>query len=88
MHTAYTFVSRSQGFTARSSQVVSLPASSEQAVSMRVEEGAALDYNRNYSLDGQGPDCEIEPEVINSNRRKRDIGVSIFQRLSSQNYYV
>ncbi|KAG1738676.1 uncharacterized protein EDB91DRAFT_1237718 [Suillus paluster] len=41
---------------------------------MRVEEGAALDYNRNYSLDKQEPDCEIEPEVTNNNRWKRNIG--------------
>ncbi|KAG1851314.1 hypothetical protein DFJ58DRAFT_842202 [Suillus subalutaceus] len=37
---------------------------------MRVEEGAALDY----SLDGQEPDCDIKPEVTNSNRRKCNIG--------------
>lgn len=81
VHTAYTFISRDRGVTARSSHILSLPTSSEQLVSTREEEGAALDYDGHYSLDGQEFDFEIEAEVTNHNRRKRTAGVSIFQWL-------
>lgn len=76
VHTAYSFVSRSQGFTARSSPILSLQSSSEQPVSVRVEEGATLDCD--YSLEGQEPDFEIEAGAADSNRRKRTAGVSNF----------
>ncbi|KAG1870583.1 hypothetical protein DFJ58DRAFT_852169 [Suillus subalutaceus] len=74
VHAVYTFVSQSQGFTARSSHVLSLPASSEQLVSMRLEEEAGLDYDGHYSPEGQEPGLEIEAEAANSNRRKRSAG--------------
>ncbi|KAG1852201.1 hypothetical protein F4604DRAFT_1883522 [Suillus subluteus] len=74
IHATYTFVSQSRGFTAQSSHVLSLPASSEQPVNMRVEEGAISDYDGNYSLEGQQPDFEIEVEAADSNRRKRTAG--------------
>ena len=80
VHPAYTFVSRHQGFTARSSQVLSFPTTtSEQLVSTRVEEGGALDHDGHYSLEGQEPDFEIEAEATSSNRRKHTAGVSILQ---------
>jgi hypothetical protein len=74
VHTTNSFISRSQGFTAQSSPILSLQSSSEQSVSVRVEEDATLDCD--YSLEGQEPDFEIEAEAANSNRRKCTTGVS------------
>ncbi|KAG2359944.1 hypothetical protein BDR07DRAFT_1487597 [Suillus spraguei] len=72
VHTAFTFISRSQGFTAQSLHVLSLPTSDEQLVSMRVEEGVTLDCDGNYSLEGQEPDFKIK--AASSNRWKRTTG--------------
>jgi hypothetical protein len=79
VHASYTFVSRSQGLTARSSQILSSQPSesSEQQVdSGRVEEEQTLEYG-DYSSEVQEPDFEVEAETANMNKRNRTAGVSI-----------
>lgn len=79
LHPSYTFISRTQGLTARSAQILSSQPLSEQQIDVdtRVEEGPALDYG-DYSLEVQDTDFEAEAEAANVSKRNRTAGVSNF----------
>jgi len=79
IHASYTFVSRSQGLTARSSQIVgSQP--SESSEQSQVDSGRVEDptlEHGDYSSEVQEPDFEVEAGAANINKRNRSAGVSI-----------
>jgi len=80
LHPSYTFISRTQGLTARSSQILS---SQPLSVDTRVEEGPALDYG-DYSLEVQDTDFEVEAGAANANKWDRTASVRIFDVFTCQ----
>lgn len=83
IHASYTFVSRSQGFDARSSHILGTQSSQstqqvEASLTQSTEDSEALVNDFYYgSSEGQELDIEVEAEAA-SNKRKRTAHVSVF----------